>query len=247
MIAPVLLLAAALAGLAAPPADLAGAVTAYRDGRYAEAVSLFDELARSEPDARRAAVLHANAGTAAARSERWGEAAWQLRRALELSPRDRVASANLRRLTEQVGDTQTEERHFTATLLAFPLRLTPHENGWAAGLAAGAALLLLALWRAGRAGARTAWCAAALLAAALVWWPFSRAVWSRERTTAVVIEPVVTGRAEPDSRSEVLFRLSQGSVVRHAEERGGWRLIETDAGARGWVPAAEVRPLARRR
>ena len=251
-----LLLAAALASPqasppAAPapppvtvPADLPGAVAAYRDGRYAEAANLFGELAVAEPDDRRAALLHTNAGTAAARAERWGEAAWQLRRALELSPRDPVTAANLRRLSEQLGESETEERHFTDTLLSLPLHLTPHENAWAAGLAAGLALLLLALWRAGRAGARTAWFAALLLLAAASWWPFSCWSWARELVRAVVIEPVVTGRAEPDNRSEVLFRLSGGAVVRQAEERGGWRLIETEAGARGWVPAAEVRPLA---
>jgi len=229
---------------ATAPADLASAVAAYRDGHYAEAAQRFGELAGAELDDRRAALLHTNSGTAAARAGRWGEAAWQLRRALELSPRDPVAAANLQRLSEQLGESETEERHFTATFLSLPLRLTPHENAWAAGLAAGLALLLLALWRAGRAGARTAWCATLLLVAAVSWWPFGRWAWSRERTCAVVIEPVVTGRAEPDTRAEILFRLSQGSVVRHADEQRGWRLIETEGGARGWVPADEVRPLS---
>jgi hypothetical protein len=235
--------AATAATEAPPPADFAGAVTAYRDGRYGEAASAFDALARREADRGRAAVLHANAGTAAARAERWGEASWQLRRALELAPRDPIAAANLRRLREQLGEGETEAQHFTATLRGLPLRLTLHENAWAASLAATAALLLLALWRTGRAGARTAWCATALLLAALAWWPFASSAWARESRRAVVIEPQVTGRAEPDTGAEVLFRLSQGAVVEDAEERRGWRLIETEAGARGWVPAAEVRPL----
>jgi len=245
-----LLVAAALALPAAvraqspaPAVDFAGAVTAYRDGRYAEAATDFDALARREPDRGRAAVLHANAGTAAARAERWGEASWQLHRALELAPRDPVAASNLRRLREQLGEGETEAQHFTSTLLGLPLRLTQHENAWAASLAATAALLLLALWRTGRAGARTAWCATTLLLVALAWWPFASSAWARESRRAVVIEPQVTGRAEPDTGAEVLFRLSHGTVVENAEERRGWRLIETEAGARGWVPAAEVRPL----
>jgi hypothetical protein len=155
-------------------------VTAYRDGRYGEAASAFDALARREADRGRAAVLHANAGTAAARAERWGEASWQLRRALELAPRDPIAASNLRRLREQLGEGETEAQHFTATLRGLPLRLTLHENAWAASLAATAALLLLALWRTGRAGARTAWCATALLLAALAWWPFASSAWARE-------------------------------------------------------------------
>lgn len=235
--------APALALAAAPVADLSAAVAAYRDGHYAESATLFAELARAESDEQRAAVLHSNAGTAAARAQLWGEAAWQLRRALDLAPRDAVAAGNLARLREQIGETETEAEQFTATLLGLPLHLTPHENAWVAAAAAGLALLLLALWRSGRAGARAAWSAALLLVAALAWWQLASTAWSRERSRAVVIEPVVTGRAEPDAGADILFRLSQGTTVRHDEERHGWRLIETAAGARGWVPAAEVRPL----
>jgi hypothetical protein len=231
--------------LAFAPADLPAAIAAYRDGRYSDATAAFAELAAAEPDARRAAVLHGNAGTAAARAERWGEAAWHLRMALDLAPRDAVAAANLRLLREQLGEGETEARHFTDTLLEVPLRLTPHENRWAASLAAGLALLLLAARRAGRVGSGAAWFASALLVGAGAWWPLSEAAWSRERSRGVVIEPVVSGRAEPDAGAEVLFRLSAGTVVRQAEERRDWRLIETDAGGRGWVPAAEVRPLSR--
>jgi hypothetical protein len=229
----------------APPADFAGAVTAYREARYSQAASAFAELAAAEADRARAAVLHGNAGPAAARAERWGEAVWHLRRARELAPRDPLATANLERVRALLGQGDSEASQFTGTLLALPLRLTPHESDVLAALAGGLALLLLAVWRLGRAGGGTARLAAVLLVLAAGWALYARAAWRREATRAVVLGSVVTGRAEPDARAEVLFRLSAGTVVRWDEERHDWLLIESDAGARGWVPGTDVRPLMR--
>lgn len=240
-----LLLAPAPREDAAAPADFAGAVSAYREARYGQAASAFADLAAAETDAGRAAVLHGNAGTAAARAERWGEAIWHLRRARELSPRDPVAGVNLERVRALLGQGDSEARQFTGTLLALPLHLTPHENDVLCALAGGLALLLLAAWRAGRAGGGTAWQAVALLVVAAGWSLYARAAWSREASRAVAIAPVVTGRAEPDARAEVLFRLSAGTVVRWDEARHDWLLIESDAGARGWVPGEDVRALMR--
>jgi hypothetical protein len=229
----------------APPVDFGTAVEAYRAARYGEAATAFADLAATEPDAARAAVLHGNAGTAAARAERWGESVWHLRRACELSPRDPVATTNLERVRALLGQGDSEARQFTGTLLALPLHFTAHENDALAAVAGGLALLLLAAWRAGRAGGGTVWVAVSLLLLALGWALYARAAWRREATRAVVLDPVVTGRAEPDASAEVLFRLSAGTVVRWDELRHDWLLIESDAGARGWVPRADVRPLMR--
>jgi hypothetical protein len=230
---------------ATPPADFPAAVSAYREARYGQAASAFADLAAAETDAGRAAVLHGNAGTAAARAERWGQAVWHLRRARELSPRDPVVGVNLERVRALLGQGGSEARQFTGTLLALPLHLTPHENDVLCALAGGLALLLLAAWRAGRAGGGTAWLAVALLVFAAGWALYARASWGREASRAVVLAPVVTGRAEPDAHAEMLFRLSAGTVVRWDEARHDWLLIESDAGARGWVPGEDVRPLMR--
>lgn len=227
----------------AAPADFAGAVEAYREARYGQATDAFAALAAAEVDGGRAAVLHGNAGTAAARAERWGEAVWHLRRACELSPRDPVAAVNLERVRALLGQGESEARQFTTTLLALPLHFTPHENRALSSLAAGVALALLAAWRTGRTGGRAAALAVTLLLLAAAWALYAAAAWRREATRAVVLAPVVTGRVEPDAGADALFRLSAGTVVRWDEARHDWLLIQSDAGARGWVPGAEVRPL----
>ena len=223
--------------------ELDAALQLYRDRHYDEAASAFAGLARAEADPGRAAVLHANAGTAAARAEHWGEAVWQLRRARLLAPRDAVAATNLARVRAILGETSSEATHFTETLRELPLRLTPAEGDAACGAAVSVALLLLALRRALPGRRVLVTLSILLLLFAAAWWPVSLKAWNAARARAVIIPATATGRAEPDASSEILFRLAAGTVVRAEESRHGWRLIESDAGARGWVPEDDARPL----
>ncbi len=221
--------------------DLATAVASYRAGDYADAMDGFAALARSEPDARRRAVLHANAGTAAARAEQLGEAVWHLLRARRLDPGDATAESNLARVRALVGGGPTEASHFTETLAALPLLHTEaHLVAWAFRIA-GLGLLVAAFWRLwpGRRG--LAWLAALLLAlppAGIAWSRHARAQAGRE---AVIIEKVVPVRSEPQDDGKILLRVGGGAVVVHEEDRGDWRLIETTEGGRGWVRAERIR------
>lgn len=223
-------------------ASLDDAVALYRAQDYAGALAAFAGLAREEPDAGRAAVLHANAGTAAARAGQWGEAVWHLRRARLLAPRDETAAFNLARVRETQGLGGPGEASFTTLLREAPLRLTPAENSAACGAALGLALALLAARRLPRAPRLLG---AALLLALLAgaWWLAARGAWERAGARAVVIPPTAVGHAEPDERSEVLFRLPAGALVDAERELRGWRLVEAEGGARGWVRADEARPL----
>jgi Bacterial SH3 domain len=223
--------------------DLDAALQLYRDRHYDEAASAFAALARAEPDAGRAAVLHANAGTAAARAESWGEAVWQLRRARQLAPRDETAAVNLARVQAIAGDGASGEAHFTQTLRELPLRLTRDESDALCGAAVSLALLCLALRRALPTRRFPVLAAVLLLAAAAVWWPVSHKAWNSAHVRAVIIPRTAVGRAEPDEHSEALFRLAAGAIVRAEDERHGWRLVESEAGARGWVPEEEARLL----
>ena len=64
------LLSCVLAALLPLADGLAEAVDAYRTERYDRAADLFAVLAEAEADPERAAILHSNAGTAAARDGR---------------------------------------------------------------------------------------------------------------------------------------------------------------------------------
>jgi hypothetical protein len=223
--------------------DLQAAVQLYRDRHFDEAATAFAALAAAEPDAGRAAVLHADAGTAAARASSLGEAVWHLERARQLAPRDALAASNLSRVRALLGQGESEAAHFTQTLRELPLRLTAAESDALCGAAIGLAALLLAARRLVPTRLPRA-VALLLLLLAAAWWPASRAAWSASRDRAVIIPETAAGYAEPDERSETLFRLAAGTLVRAEDERHGFRLVESDAGARGWVRADAARRLA---
>jgi len=241
------------AGTPAGGVELAAAVAAYRDGRYPEAAEQFARLAAAEPDAARAGVLHCNAGTAAARAERFGEALWHLRRARQALPRDARTLVNLERVrvllaTAAPGAAAAapgadESPQFARTLRELPLHATLDETGTACAVVAALALLLLAGSRAGRLPRGAVGVAAVVLLASAGWWLFARAMWEEDSRRAVVIAAAVIGRVEPRENGEILFRLPAGTVVSDEEEHGAWRLVQSEGGARGWVDAAQVRPL----
>ena len=223
--------------------DLQGALQLYREQQYPEAARAFDALARAEPDPGRAAVLHTDAGTAAARAEDWGEAIWQLQRARLLAPRDAVAAENLQRVNAMLSEGTTEAQQFTQTVRELPLHLTLAEDHAACGAAAGLAFALLAARRAALLPRVAGWLAVGLLVAACGWWVASGAAWRAATWRAVIIPKTAVGYAEPDASSEKLFRLSEGTLVATDDARQGWRLVQAEGGARGWVAADEARPL----
>jgi len=219
----------------------AAAVEAYRGGDYDQALDQFAALADVEADAERRALLRANAGTAAARTKRWGEAIWHLEAARRGLPDDPAVLRNLEQVRARVGLADDETTQFTSSLRRLPLAFTERQMAQLVGALVAVALLLLAGWRAGLFGRRLAWTALILGVVALglhVGGDLARA-WDARR--AVVLDRIAV-RAEPEPAGRVLFHLSPGTVVSDEEQRDAWRLVETSSGARGWAPAAGVRP-----
>lgn len=240
---PVALAALLILSLLAGPtraADLDQAVAAYRAGDHAAASQAFAELAAAEGDPDRAAVLHANAGTAAARAERFGQAVWHLEAALRLAPRDEPARRNLDQVRVRLGQSTRAAASFAETVQRLPVQLSLREARLGLALLATLGLVLAALARLGLAPAATGRLALLTLALAGLWWLADGWSRDRDRQRAVVLEPVVV-RAEPAADGKELFRLEPGTVVRSEELRGAWRLVETDSGGRGWTGAGLVR------
>jgi SH3-like domain-containing protein len=51
----------------------------------------------------------------------------------------------------------------------------------------------------------------------------------------IVKVPVANLRAEPNTQSRVLGRLSYGDLVRTLEKRTSWVRVQRDSGVRGWI------------
>lgn len=229
------------------PADpFTEACRAYRAGSFDRALFLFARAAEREPDQARRALLHADAGTAAARANRLGEAVWHLEAALRGAPRDAVAHRNLAMVRAQLpdGGDLDDPSDFTASLLRLPLLLTERETSTLLAAVGGLALLLLAGWRARRLSRGAAWAAFVLLLLDGSLLLFSDAARADDLRRAVVVEQVEV-RGEPAADARTIVVLGPGVVVRDEETRGGWRLVETSGGGRGWVPSDAVRAAGR--
>ncbi|MFT7463261.1 MAG: hypothetical protein ACI9EF_001605 [Pseudohongiellaceae bacterium] len=216
----------------------AAAVDAYRQGDYAEALELFGLLAAGDPDPERRAMLHANAGTAAARAGSLGQAVWHLEAALRCAPRDSTARRNLDQVRTRLGQPSLSAGSFTESLARLPLWLSPAESGQLLGVLGAVALVLLCLRRRWpRVGPRGALAVCALGLAFFFAWDKARA---HDLDRAVVVAAAQV-RAEPREEGKLLFRLDLGTVVNSRERRGDWQLVETDGGGRGWAPGEAIK------
>ena len=221
------LLALALALTSVPVQDLDVAERAYRAGRYAEALALF-EAALSEPASPHGPVLY-NMGNCAYRLGRHAQAVLFYRRAQLRMPRDAQVAFNLRLAEQQLG-------------------VGSAGASWYASRSPGTLLLLVILVQsAGLAG----WVllprgrAVRLPMVALVVLGFvgvARLVqmqWMAEPPEGVVLEHEIAVRSEPHLGVGAIMRLEAGQTVRVAELSDRWARVVHPRGG-GWIERAGV-------
>ncbi len=216
----------------------------YHERRYEAAADTFASALEHETDRARRAVLHANAGTASARADDLGVALWHLEAARRLDPGLPEVARNLQIIRARLRESDEASApppSFFEEFLGLPLRMTPVTSSRLTAALIAAALLGLALWRAGVVGKRGVWMSVLLLLAALTWQTFDSVARTIDLDRAVVVTDIVPVRGERQLDADVLYRLSAGSIVSADPVIDGWRRIETDADLRGWVTAESVR------
>lgn len=229
---------AASAVLAAPADERFRAANELaRAGDYPKAITAWAELAASGHES---ASLYWNWAQAVAARSANGEALWALLRARELDPGDRAVVRDVERLRESLNLDAAEiapEPLAAASRLARRFRLDLVALSLLA-LSLGAHVLARVRRRA-RWAVSLAWTTALLgtLAASV---PLAG---SFARPTAVVVH---RGAALFDAASpsaEAAGSLREGEVVPVLEASGEWLRVESNAGARGWARATDVRRL----
>lgn len=221
------------------------AQTAYDNGRYDEAVKLYEKLAERSPGD--PALLY-NLGNAYAHTNQRGMAIWRYLQALRLEPRDRDLRFNLERLAPDISQ-QLAIAPIPPINWIYQL-FTANEWTAMAGTAAILAMTLGALYffrlyRTRLANpARTL--ILALLAFAAVAYPFAFTHYNYDDDAwrGVVVEENTVAHAGPSLNQTETDRLPVGTVLRILEKtQAGWIKFSYAGGRMGFVEQNRVRSL----
>jgi tetratricopeptide (TPR) repeat protein len=210
--------------------------TAYAEGNYEEAATLYQQLLDEQPDA----VLYYNLGNAQFKKGELAQAILAYERALRLRPNYKDAQYNLDFARTRITDNIAEQDFFLSSWLR-TVRNSLSEHTW---LVLSICLFILALiglslFLLGReiwlrkTAFHIAWIAllfsltAGLNASSL----HNR---DSERAEAVITQGVVNAKSAPDRSGTDLFTLHEGTKVTIRETLGEWCNIRVGSNE-GWI------------
>jgi len=233
-----LILAGLCPGMALADPRMEAARSAYDDGRFEEAIALYQDI-RATGDGRATAALHYNLGNALYRIGNLPDAIWHYRAASHLAPRDKDIQHNLRYILEELDALHPTPR--------FPW-------SWISRISlAEWAVLAIVMW----------WLSA--LYAALALWKRNGRVWLKPLYFSATIglvagaglfywihlqikpELVITRSAQealfaPIDGSTAHFTVPSGSIVKVDSETELWYSIRT-GNKTGWIRKQAVKPI----
>jgi hypothetical protein len=233
---PVYISAAPLRGKdAAARYNEAGAL--YRDGRFREALDIYEQLMAGgirNPD------IYYNASNSAYRLDRIGKSVLYLERALKLAPSDREANANLSFLNSRKQDKEpVEENAVLAFLERRYISINTDTAAWWSGMAF-ALMMLLAVgmlflggWRRISLGIATGLCGLVfLVSTGLLVHKVHRKATVQE---AVIMVPEVHAYSGPGTENTLIFTLHEGTKIVIERGQDNWLLVRMKSGIGGWV------------
>lgn len=216
--------------------NFAKANSAYRDGKYDEAIAAYEAILTSGFES---GAIYYNLANSYFKKQELGKAVLNYERAKRLLPRDPDVAANAQFAVSEVKSAVPEPLSAWEKLWEGHIKFYS-VNEMALVLAIlfllfGAAhLVILYLnWKAGR----VAMCAAAVLFVIFAYG--LQAKFAYERDAAVALRSSVA-RFEPNEKATVYFELPEGQRCRIEEKEGGWVKITRPDGKAGWVDAGSV-------
>jgi tetratricopeptide (TPR) repeat protein len=217
---------------------------AFIEGRYTEAVDLYQDILSKEYVS---AELHYNLGNAYFKSNQIAPAILHYERALKLAPNDEDIRFNLKLANLSVKDKVEEIPQLFFINWWNTVIKTFTTDGWAwnAVIAFGIGLLGFLVFRfSSDEGMRRLTFYSAVLA--ITWGIFS--VYSAQKNfvhavqdnRAVVFATTVTAKSAPDKKGKDLFVIHEGLVVTVSDELNGWVRIKLANGDVGWIQSETV-------
>ncbi|MEL6638664.1 MAG: tetratricopeptide repeat protein [Bacteroidota bacterium] len=232
-------LALTMVRAADPPEDLQLANAAYRSGKYAEAITGYRSLLSA---GYRSADLYYNLGSSYLKNRELGPAILYLERARLLAPSDPDIQHNLELARQQLTDDISEVPSFFLSRWWEQWALAASATFWSVLglLLVWLGLAGLGLWQIGR---ERAWrkkgflwgLPLLLLGIVPLLLGFSRVQMIEDSPFAIIQAAKTTLYTAPDTASEALFPLHEGTKVALLDRIGEWYKVRLLNGDQGWL------------
>lgn len=224
------------------------AAQAYRNQEYKESIALYEALIEQEmTNDKVSAQLYYNLGNAYFRDNQLGKAILNYERALLLDPGDSDIRHNLRFAQNHTVDRINIAADLFLANWFRGIRNVCSSNQWAAAaivlfilflLCVGVYLFIRLLW-----ARKTAFYAGIVLFVLMITanvFAFSQKNERSRNNSAIVMTGAATVNASPDTGSNQLFELHEGTKVKIRNRDGNWLEIRIPDGSIGWIHQQDV-------
>lgn len=221
---------------------------AYRDQDYKKSIELYQQIITQDlSENRESADIYYNLGNAYFRDGQLGEAILNYERALLLDPGDSDIRHNLR-----FARTRTEDRIETAGSLFLTNWINGIQNMFGSNQWATTGIVLFIIFLVCVAvflfirlmwAKKTAFYAGLVIFALMIVaniFAFNQKNSLINRDTAIVMTGAASVKASPDTNSNELFQLHEGTKVKIRSTDGNWYEVEIANGSVGWTPKENV-------
>ncbi len=229
----------AFAGERVPAADFAKANAAYRDGKYSEAIEIYQAMISSGYES--GSVFY-NLGNSYFKNKQLGKAIVNYERAQKFSPRDSDLAANLKFALSSVPTKVDPVLSFVDKIFSGHVRFySVNEMVFVLSLLAGALAIahlcgLYFNWP----GCR--WAMGIFGVLFLIFIVGLMVKINLEKDAAIVIK-ATAARFEPSDKATVYFELPEGQKVRWQIIEGDWLRIKRPDEKVGWVPLQTIEKI----
>ena len=214
----------------------------YRDGKYAEAAKVYEELIKSKP----MAEVYYNLANAYFKEKKLGLAILNYERARRLQPRDSDVLANLAYASRLIEYKIEDKRNWYLRKKSELLQFVTLAECWVVALGVylifiAYVLISLTLKQQsvfGKAGALLL--TLSMLASVPLFLKYGELKTGR---MAIVTEGQAEVRYGPSANDRIAFRLVEGFPVSLKDERKDWYRIQLNDGRVGWAAQSQVTPI----
>lgn len=215
------------------------ALKSYKDGRFNDAILLFEKISDSGYESRE---VYYNLGNSYYRTGNYPFAILNYERAKKLDPLDEDISFNLQLANLKIVDKIGTVPKFFLFEWYGSLRDSLNSGSWSMALLIvfWLAVLLFAVFLYGRRPfiqKISFFASGGLLVLSILFFIFAYQAAEAERTksTAIIIAPSIYVKSSPEDNSTDLFILREGAKVTVIESIGDWKEIRLADGKKGWI------------